>query len=402
MADDADHLLPERPQTGAQWGVRWHGLELMALLLGVAPVLGVMWWSGDPPIRTTAQTPWPEPTVATVTSGAWMQDLEVHLRERSPAVWALRGVHNELLGHLGLLQTEDVCVARDGWMYLRKTIAVDEPAMVAGRELRRTRLAEVKRRADALGVLLLAMPVPDKIRVYPEPLFGEGGLPAARVGFYARIMAELEAAGIPAANCLAELRTSRLREPEKMLYMRRDTHWTGAGALIAALAVTARLETPPFVEVIGPREGFKLHGPNLIESVPDLASMLGMLTEVYRDPDYGIDLVRSLSPGSRWLLEKKDHWFVTRDAGPVDPRTAPVALAGTSFSAGNGAKALQYVLGRPLDGRAIGNAAGILDRVEDVLARCERGEAATKVLVWEFVERQWTGSRWEARPGAKP
>jgi len=93
------------------------------------------------------------------------------------------------------------------------------------------------------GLELLVVPVPGKPSVYPDRVTsrvrqGWADLSIPTGG----LLTELERDGIATVNLFSVFHQARQRDPNARLYLAHDTHWTPAGARLAAEAVAARLQ----------------------------------------------------------------------------------------------------------------------------------------------------------------
>src|SRR5215467_12723271 len=120
-----------------------------------------------------------------------MPALERHLQEESPTTWFLRGCYNELRWRLGLMQNQHVLLGPGGWMYYRTTLQLDAVTVRAKLVQKAAIVKPLKAEADALGVRVCVVVVPDKERIYPEFAYPEGRMPPARAAFYGEILAAL-------------------------------------------------------------------------------------------------------------------------------------------------------------------------------------------------------------------
>jgi hypothetical protein len=94
------------------------------------------------------------------------------------------------------------------------------------------------------GIGLLVMPVPGKPAVYPDHLTRRFRKPAAPVQSPTEdLLRELEREGVATVDLFSLFRQARAApdHPDAALYLARDTHWTPAGAKLAAQAVARRL-----------------------------------------------------------------------------------------------------------------------------------------------------------------
>lgn len=163
-----------------------------------------------------------------------------------------------MAGEGGAGPQTDVQEGRDGWLFLvggTNRVRTQYRADLAGRwRLRRWRAVIAARalRAEALGIRLVQLVVPEKLTVYAD-LFPELGIdwrlsPARRLG-----LALGPRRNLAHVDLVGALRAAREREE---VYFRTDTHWTPAGCAVAyealcraaGIAPRADLLARPFVE----------------------------------------------------------------------------------------------------------------------------------------------------------
>lgn len=389
---------PSASQTPGQWAVRWHGVVVFVGLALLSPLLHLGWhgFAGQtgPMVRTSATARRPAWSWSAAADGSFQQQLERWLQEDSPVTWWLRGNYREALWHLGLLQTDDVHVGKDGWLFARPSL-VPDLAVVDGRaEGRQQLFAAIAAEARRLGVDLVVMVVPDKERIYQDFAYAEGAMPAAKAGLYPRLLQELAAAGLPTIDVAAILSQARLAAPEP-LYQLRDSHWTAPGALAAAMGVAAALQQR-LGDRLGPVLAPTLVGPQRIDGIEDLVGQLGMLTMYVQRPDVQDPTIVPASLTTRALARPIDYWGVSFPH-PTDPErrqplhelapTAAIALAGSSFSKTHGDMALAFALQRPVDNRWPRSGADSTSTLRALFDALARGDCKARVVVWEFVER---------------
>jgi alginate O-acetyltransferase complex protein AlgJ len=266
-------------------------------------------------------------------------------------------------------------------LFLRDSVTPPRE-LEAGRPARTAFLSRVKATATRLGVEILVVVVPAKVRVYPEHLFPNGVLPAARAALYDRILAELAAAGFDVLDVLRPLQAAKAVRPQELLYFRRDTHWAPPGAWLTARLCRQRIQDAGWLPLAGPVQQFGVLAMGRVTVEPDLVGMLGLRP--------GSALHTSLQEEHQFIGFQLASGEEYRDAHP----TAAVALAGTSFSFGGLSRALPHELVRLVDCRGVLAGGGLERGLTETLARIESGELpACKIVVWEIVEHvfaeQW-------------
>lgn len=109
-------------------------------------------------------------------------------------------------------------------------------------------LHKVNRLFEAKGIALALVIVPSKIRIYSDQLPDSHPLDAYTSGKYANVFAALRAGGIHVVNLNQPFLTSPQRLGESPLFLRLDTHWAHAGALLAAETVKAAIDASPVLK----------------------------------------------------------------------------------------------------------------------------------------------------------
>jgi len=392
----------ERPQTSAQWAVRWHGVVVAAALLLSVPLFHVGWHGvlgrDEPWLLTRSQVPLPVPDRASVLDGSWMPRCERHLREVSPTVWRLRGEWNELLLRCGLVQGDRVALGRDGWLLTAATLRDPSTQFARDAGARRRLFAALRDAVRAAGAELVVSLVPDKARVHPEHAFADGRLPAGKAPILGAVVQELRELGITAVDATVAIAAARGPAAAPM-YFERDTHWRPEAALAAAVGLAAVIEALPIAARLQPRRRAELGARSSSRALGDHVGLLGLLTCEMPRAD-GSAFTQPLSPLTLGMLEQFDRFAVTLSdaAGNVGALTedpaAEVLLLGTSFSVVNGAAALAFALARPVRAVLEPGASG-LPALRAAAAELRQGTRA-RVVVWEIVERGLFEADWAA------
>ena len=234
----------------------------------------------------------------------------------------------------------DVHVGRDGWLFLvggtNRVLAQYRRGPGAWRhDWAWRRLIERRAlRCWRLGTRYLHVVVPEKLTVYDDRLDGLAvdtrGAPARRVARWLRLS--------PARRALVDLveplRAARGGEP---LYLRTDSHWTAAGAEVAARAICRHLGAPARDDLLGDRPGER--APEVTIS-GDLGSKLDPpACETLRPPVLPREAVRHAVNGLVAHYEARDRlpWLHTgalvvfrNESARADPRR--IVLFGDSYA----------------------------------------------------------------------
>lgn len=267
-----------------------------------------------------------------------------------------------------------VVVGEDDWLFSDEEVAFypDAAAETA------RKLAFIERVDDELsarGARLVVALLPDKARVYREQLGRP--LPSYTRDRYDAFRKALLARGLAAPDLLTPLLEAKAAQA---VFLRTDTHWTPAGAVVVAdaLAGSLRREGLPglFTDDYETRVvGEQLHEGDLLNFLP-----LGALQERLGPPLDTLELLetRPLEAGSGGA-----------GSGLFGAASVPVTLVGTSYSANpdwHFAAALEAALGAAVLNLAT-EGRGPLPPMRDYLTSRELQSTPPKVVVWEIPER---------------
>ena len=285
-------------------------------------------------------------------------------RDAAIATW---GVLEYTLFHEG---REGVVVGRRGWLFTGEEVAFYENAEAeTARKL--AYIKKVRAELTARGVTLIVGLVPDKSRVYPE--FVGRTLPSYTRDRYESFHRDLTEAGIFAPDLLTPLKNAKAKA---QVYLRTDTHWTPAGAEVAADTLARAVRQ---TEVTGLFESrYKTTRTGKTQHQGDLLNFLPLGALHHR-----------LGPAPDTLESRETHALSSSAGGLFGAQTVPVTLVGTSYSADkrwNFAGALEQALGAEvLDVATEGQ--GPLPPMRDYLKSSELADAPPQLVVWEIPER---------------
>lgn len=271
----------------------------------------------------------------------------------------------ELFGSLSWALFEEgrpgVVVGEYGWLFSREEYETDAGSP-ARTEAAVEAIAGVARLLSARGVALVVALVPPKALVGGEAV--RFPLPDEPRDRTERARAALIAAGVAVPDLAAALAPSTS-------FLSNDTHWTSAGALLAAAAVAEA--AAGLVDL--PDTPFTAQSQPVTEHVGDLMRYVrAPFASRLPPPD-------TLAP----ILAVGD---VDADALFGGPATAPVALVGTSYSADprfSFEAALKIALQADVQNFAE-EAGGPFQPMADYLA-ATAGEEPPKLVVWEIPVR---------------
>ncbi len=148
-------------------------------------------------------------------------------------------------------------VGREGWLFYRPDVRClvepDRPdtSSKAGRWVERGEgtyqdsvvwaIVHFRDQLKERGIEVLVMPVPGKPSIYPQKLCRTVGQDANRLSSPTRqLVQKLSAQGVQVVDLFDRFSRARREKPGEDLYLAQDTHWTPAGARIAAEALVEK------------------------------------------------------------------------------------------------------------------------------------------------------------------
>ncbi|MEO8351180.1 MAG: hypothetical protein ABI680_05575 [Chthoniobacteraceae bacterium] len=265
--------------------------------------------------------------------------------------------------------------ARGGWLFYEPGISAITQRPRSGESTVDDALSAVTHFRDALrerGIRLVVVPAPNKESIYPDRVTGRAAPPTRILNPETeKFFIGCESAGVETVDLFALFREARQATTES-LYLEQDSHWSPAGLQLAASAVAERIERRRPSPYVAKRRSIERHG--------DLIQMM-------RSPQ----IETRVSPEAISCAQ-----IVRRETGELysDDPASDVLVLGDSFlrifqqdepgSAGFIAQ-LAAALGRPV--KSLVNDGGASTLVRQELFRRPRLLEGTKVVVWEFVER---------------
>jgi SGNH hydrolase-like domain, acetyltransferase AlgX len=294
---------------------------------------------------------------------------------------------------------EKVVVGRDGWLFYRPSVryVIERQAGAAERDSADP-LAAIRSFRDQLearGIRLLVVPVPNKESVYPGMLAKR----AEDVGVVVceqtrRLLDQLEKYGIEHVDLFEVFRRvqqeARSGSDPSRLYLAQDSHWSPAGARVAAAAIARRVI-----------EGGTVARGNHAYALRSVAVRRHCdLVEMLRVQQ----IERSLEPESLTCLQ-----VVESESGQPyrDAPESEILILGDSFlriyerDEPGGAGFIAHVareLGQPLT--SIVNDGGASTLVRQELARRPTLLLNKRLVIWEFAERdiRYGSEGWQVVP----
>jgi SGNH hydrolase-like domain, acetyltransferase AlgX len=302
-----------------------------------------------------------------------LQDRSVTARQLRPVVQAAQFL---LLGDAG----EKALVGPAGWLFYQPGVSYLTQRARPGDSTVAQAVAAVTRFRDDLaarGIHLLVIPAPNKESVYPDQLSRSAAPPADIIGSETRsFLTHCQTAGVEVVDLFALYRAARTTS-DAPLYLEQDSHWTPAGMKLAARAVAKRLVERGW---IAPRTTSYYARPAPVHELGDLVRMI-------RSPQIEARL-RPQSIAAEQVVRRDT------DAVFADDPSPEVLVLGDSFlrvyerdpPGGAGFVAhLALALGCPVG--SIISDGGASTLVRQALFRRPKFLARTRVVVWEFVER---------------
>ena len=274
-----------------------------------------------------------------------------------------------------------------GWYFYRAGVEyATERAQPADRALNGAHdpvpaICDFRDQVAARGIHLIVMPAPNKESVYPDKLTRRArGLHAAVAEETKSFLQRLRAAHVDVVDLFqlyAQIRSESGPGETENLYLRQDSHWSPAGLSLAAKAVAGRIH----------RRGALTEGGTVYETKLVRIEHLGDVLQMLRVPR----IERRVVPETiscQQVIGRYDQQLY------ADDPDSEVLVLGDSFlriyqqdepgSAGFIAH-LAKELQRPL--ASIVNDGGASTLVRQQLYQRPALLANTKVVVWEFVER---------------
>ncbi|HOW73592.1 MAG TPA: hypothetical protein PKY77_23570 [Phycisphaerae bacterium] len=282
---------------------------------------------------------------------------------------------------------EQALVGRNGWWFYRLDARYltercpDDATVRTGRGPAVKAIASFRDQLAQRGIHLLVVPIPGKPSVYPDRLTRRAQPADSRVHEPTRrLLADLAAASVETMDLFPVFAEVRSNPPSttdaETWYLQRDTHWTAAGARLAAGAVARRIRT--------------------LGWAPDKSVDYAVQPVTVQRPGDVLHMLKC--PPIEALFEPEAvccQQVIQPDGQPYrDDPASSVLVLGDSFlriyqrdepgSAGFIAH-LARELGRPVTSIVSDGGASTLVRQE--LARKPAMLTGKRLVVWEFVER---------------
>ena len=156
-----------------------------------------------------------------------------------------------LAGLMGLsvAQAQDAAVIigkNNDWLFTRYEFA--SPSDAADTQATIQSLEKVNKLFARNGITLAVVIVPSKIRIHADQLPADKPLDSYTADKYENIVKALGAGGVTVINLNQAFLASPLRSGDATIFLRLDTHWSHAGAMLAAETVKAAIDASPVLK----------------------------------------------------------------------------------------------------------------------------------------------------------
>ncbi len=286
--------------------------------------------------------------------------------------------------------SKPVANGADGWFFLRGELrsysrgefwgpAAETAAAAAVDRDPLPAISDFAAQLGRAGIDLLVVPVPGKIAIYPDRL--DAGLPtdALNGGAHERFITMLGAAKVDALDLATAFRAMRASGIDS--HCHQDSHWSPAGAELAARLIADHLKTRSWYAATTPSQGFAVSTSS--------GHVHGDLVARQKE-------LRAVTPKEALIMHQ-----VTLDGAPVvSDRGSPVVLIGDSHlqvfssgllgSGGGLPDHLARMLGMRLD--LVTEQGGGANGPRETLQRRGDRLAGKRCVVWLFTSRTLTES----------
>jgi hypothetical protein len=272
----------------------------------------------------------------------------------------------------------------DGWAYygpniqylgeryfrdIKSSKPIDDPVVA---------IADFNQQLAKRNIRLLVVPIPTKGTVQPAHLRATLGPDLALSVHSRRFMDELRGQGIAVLDLYSPFVQEQRAHPEKNLYLKADTHWTGEGARLAASLLAGRVREMLGTADLEPKRSYRRE-PVTVPRRPDIPRMSRLPFETAAFPPEPTVAYRVLDE---------------QGAPYADEDESQILLLGDSFSriyqsdepgAAGWIANLAFELGTPIT--TIVNDGGASTLVRQELARTPELLNGKRLVIWSFVER---------------
>lgn len=269
-------------------------------------------------------------------------------------------------------------VGKNGWLFYRVefTDVANRPDDDKSIDLIR-RLNRVLARND---IALVVVMVPLKARIYGQYLPDDVKINPYMMGNYDRMERALRADHVNVVDLNSAFLNSPKRDSDTPFFFRLDTHWSPAGALLAAQTVKSGIDGDPALR-------------KALDATPEVKYAISDSQRMVNTPSR--DLVNQLPAGAPAFPEERvAPFFVSRtqeaSGGLLGNAPAPgITLMGSSYSAPwyHFPDALHYTLQRDLLAISVEATHGSWEGMESYLRDDAFQTNRPELLIWELPER---------------
>ncbi|MFZ4481481.1 MAG: alginate O-acetyltransferase AlgX-related protein [Rhodoferax sp.] len=275
-----------------------------------------------------------------------------------------------------------VILGKENWLFYRYEIL--DASESAGTDISLDLVRRFNKVLFANGIGMAMAIVPLKMRIYSEYLPDNIKTNDYMSRNYERASRALREARVNVVDLNSAFMDGARRNTESPLFFRLDTHWSPAGALLAAETIMAGIQVNPALKAAldaTPEENYKMvsgslkrpfKGGDLIAQLPKMSPAVA--------PEQVAPLVVKRVPS--------DKEGLTGSRQPTG-----IALVGSSYSyAWTGFQdALRYALQRDVSSLAVGVGQGAWSGMETYLRSNQFQAHGPRLLIWEMPERELRG-----------
>lgn len=139
-----------------------------------------------------------------------------------------------------------VVVGKNDWLFTRYEFA--NPADTQDTEVTLQLLQKVNKLFERNGIALALVIVPSKIRIYADQLPDSKTMDSYTADKYENVFKTLRNGGVHVVNLNQVFLSAPQRNSDTPLFLRLDTHWAPAGALLAAETVKVEIDGNPVLK----------------------------------------------------------------------------------------------------------------------------------------------------------
>lgn len=193
-------------------------------------------------------------------------DKDIFLRDPSVRLWA--NIQYQVFGE----GRPGVVLGKDGWLYTNQEYLIPND-LDANLNSQLARIAKVQKLLQEHGKQLVLLPVPMKLDIYAE--HASAPVDPRALGLYERFVSELGQRQIDTAAVQQAFRRQR---GDSELFVRTDTHWSPAGARLAAQELARQYPQlrgeQPYASRQAGEKALKGDLLNYVQFTPELAPQL--------------------------------------------------------------------------------------------------------------------------------